>query len=359
MEQPQESQTNPSAPVEPELTPEQQRISQYLQEGRLDEARTALLEMILAEEPTLGLFHERMVQSRFLLARIQALLGEPRKAEEAIGPLQQVPEGDAQRAGIFLNARVLVSTLRRNQGLYEEAFGLSGAVLEQLDEVGGPVNPDSFRTILQMVQIALEAGQHQQALDLCAKGIERFQEKVGEAHAHLVLLAGSVFLAAEQYDQAREHFEVILKQAVEQVGEENELVVRAHRYLGQLEADLDNEEKAKEHFEKCVAILSKGADPELIVEVETQRLPLMVQDLEAKEAINALGGFAELVARVHGPRSPKVAEVLASMGYQHRRAGEGVKAKEIYSAALGIWRSWRSAEDPKVKLLEGILAELG
>lgn len=358
MEQPQDPQ-NPAAAPEEQLTPAQQHVSQLLQEGKLDEARVALLEMIVAEEPVLGRFHERMVQSRFLLARILALLGEAQKAEEAIGPLQQVPEDDAQRAGIFLNARVLVANLRRNQGLYEEAFGLTGAVLEQIDAAGELVNPDSFRTLLQMIQIALEAGQHQQALDLCAKGIERFQEKVGEAHAHFVLLAGSVFLAAEQYDQAREHFEVILKQATEQVGEENELVVRAHRYLGQLEADLDNEDKAREHFEKCVQILSKGADPELIIEVETQRLPLMIEGLETQEALNALGGFAELVARVHGPRTPKVAEVLASMGYQHRRAGDVTKAKEIYSAALGIWRAWRPAEDPKVKLLEGVLAELG
>ena len=359
MEQPQDPQNAAAAPEE-ELTPAQQRVSQLLQEGKLDEARVALLEMIVAEEPVIGAYHARMVQSRFLLARVLALLGEPERAEEAIASLQQVPEGDEQRAGIFLNARVLVANLRRNQGRYEEAFGLTGAVLDQLDEVAGdPVNPDSFRTILQMVHIALEAGQHQQALDLCAKGIERFQEKVGEAHAHLVLLAGSVFLAAEQYDQAREHFEIILKQATEQVGEENELVVRANRYLAQLEVDQDNEDKALEHLEKCVQILSKGADPELIIEVEQIRMPLMIQNLEAPEALNALGGYAELVARVHGPRSPKIAEVLGLMGYQHRRAGELDKAKQIYTGALGIWHSWRGAEDPKAKMLEGILAELG
>jgi tetratricopeptide (TPR) repeat protein len=356
MESPQE----PNTPPQPELTPAQQRIGALLQEGKLDEARIALLEMIVAEEPVVGRFHERMVQSRFLLARVLALLGEPGKAEEAIGPLQQVPEEDPQRGGIFLNARVLMANLRRNQARYEEAFGLSGAVLDQLDQsAGNPVNPDSFRTILQMVQIALEAGQHQQALDLCAKGIERFQDKVGEAHAHLVLMAGAVFLAAEQYDKAREHFETILKQAVEQVGEENELAVRAHRYLGQLEADLDNEGKAKEHFEKCVQVLSKGADPELIIEVEQHRMPLMLQAMEPSEALQAVSGYLELVARVHGPRSPKVAELLATLGYQHRQSGDLAKAKEIYEVALGIWRAWRPAEDPKIKLLEGILAEIG
>lgn len=361
METPQTSpESTDSTPPTEELTPAQARITALLQEGNLPEARTALLEMILAEEPGVGVFHGRMVQARMLLARIQALLGEPDRAEETIAPLQQIPETDPQRDAVFLNARVLVANLRRQQARFEEAFGLTGAILDQIDaNAPDPVNPDSFRMILQLVQIAREGQQYQQALDLCGKGIERFQGKVGEAHAHLVLAAGAVLMAAEQHDQAREHFESILKQAVEQMGEDNEIAARAHHYLAQLERDLDNDAKALEHLEACVRILANGADPEFVVEVEQIRLPLLVQDMEPEQAIQALGGFRELVSRVHGPRSPKVAEVLSSLGYQHRKQGDGVQAKATYEEALSIWRSWRPAEDARIKTLTGILAEMG
>lgn len=361
MEAPEQNAPTPEVPAtEPELTPAQQKVTALLNEGRLPEARTALLEMILAEEPQVGVFHGRMIQSRMLLARVQALLGEPDRAEEAIAPLQQIPETDPQHPSVFLNARVLISNLRRLQARFEEAFGLTGAVLDQIDVLAkDPVNPDSFRTILQMVQIAREGQQYQQALDLCAVGIERFHGKVGEAHAHLVLAAGSVLMAAEQYDQAREHFEVILKQAVEQMGEDNEIAARAHHYLAQLERELDDDAKALEHLEACVRILAKGADPEFVVEVEQIRLPILVQDMEPEQALQALGGFRELVTRVHGPRTPKVAEVLSSMGYQHRKQGNGVQAKATYEEALSIWRAWRPEEDARVKTLTGILAELG
>lgn len=352
-----ESQTQAPAP---ELTPEQARITAFLQEGKLPEARTALLEMILAEEPQAGVYHPRMIQARMLLARIQAQLGEPVRAEEAIAPLQQIPESDPQHGAVFLNARVLIATLRRLQARFEEAFGLSGAVLDQLDAVAtDPVNPDSFRAILQLVNIAREAGQYQQALDVCVKGIERFQGKVGEAHAHLVLAAGTVLLAAEQHDQAREHFEGILKQATEQIGEENELVARAHFHLAQLEHDLDEDAKALEHLESCVRILSKGADPEFVVDVEQLRLPLLLKDVPPVEALQALGGYRALVERVHGPRTPKVAEVLSSMGYQHRKQGDGVQAKACYEDALSIWRAWRVEEDTRIRTLGTLLAELG
>lgn len=355
-----ENQPTQDAEAPPELTPEQKRIASLLQEGKLSEARTALLEWILAAEPGLGVYHPHMVQSRILLGRVQGLLGEPGRAEEAIAPLQQIPDTDPQHAGVFLNARVLMSTLRRLQGRLEESFGLSGAVLDQLDAVAGdPVNPDSFRTILQMVNIAREAGQYQQALDLCAKGIERFQGKVGEAHAHLVLAAGAVLLAAEQMDQAREHFDSILTQATEQVGPESELVARAHHHLAQLELDLDEEAKALEHLEACVKALAKGADPEFVVEVEQIRLPILIRQMEPEAALQALGGFKELVARVHGPRTPKVAEVLSSIGFQRRRQGDLAGARASYQEALEIWSSWRAMDDARIKTLQGVISEIG
>jgi|GEM_PF-2452541 len=344
----------------PELSAEQKRVTSLLQEGRLEEACVALLEMIRADEIG-NPFDPRAVQSRLLLARIQSLLGDPIHAEATLEPLQTIPESDPSYASVHLNARILVSLLRRQQGRYEEAFGLAGAVLDQLDAtMPDPVNPDAFRTILQLVQIAREAGQYQQALDLCGKGIERFQGKVGEAHAHLMLAAGNILLSAEQYDQAREHFESILKQVGEQVGENHEIVLRARHGLAQLERELDHDKEALEQLEACVQAFQKGgADPELVIDVEQVRLPILLETMEPEQAIQSLIGFHGLVARVHGPGSIKAAEVLSSLGYQHRKQGDGVKAKAAYGKAISIWRSWRPEDDPRVKTLAGILEELG
>lgn len=351
---------NNAAGQQPQLSPEQQNVTSLLQQGRLQEACVALLEMIHKAEDASGPYDAMVVQSRLLLARVQGLMGEPDHAEATLEPLHSIPEDNPARESVYLNARILVSLLRRQQGRFEEAFGLAGAVLDQLDAtMPDPVNPDAFRTILQLVQIAREAGQYQQAIDLCGKGIERFQGKVGEAHAHMVLAAGQVLLAAEQYDQAREHFDTILKQVAEQVGEENELVVRAHHGLAQLEIELDNETAAMEHLDACVKVLQKGGDPELVVEIEQTRLPLMVAEMEPDMAIQALGGYLGLVARIHGPRSIKAAEVLSSLGYQHRKQGDGVQAKAAYGQALAIWRSWRPEDDARVQTLTGIVAELG
>lgn len=344
---------------QPALSPAQQNVTNLLQQGRIPEACVALLEMIRGFESANGPYDPEAVQARLLLARLQGLMGEPVHAEATLEAIRDIPEENPAHAAVHLNARILLSLLRRQQGRYEEAFGLAGAVLDQLDaSMPDPVNPDAFRTILQLVQIAREAGQYQQALDLCGKGIERFQGKVGEAHAHLVLAAGQVLLAAEQYDQARQHFESILFQVIDQVGEDNELVVRARLGLAQLECELENEKVAIENLDKCVATLQKGADPELVIEVEQTRLPLLRETMEPRDAIKALTGFLNLVARIHGPRSIKTAEVLSSLGYQHRRQGEADLAKSAYGQALSIWQSWRPEDDPKVKTLTGIVAEL-
>lgn len=357
-----ETQANNAAEGQPEseLTAEQKQVTTLMQQGRLEEACVALLDMIHADEAEKP-FHPRAVQSRLLLARLQGLLGEPDHAEATLEPLHAIPEDDPSHGLVNLNARILVSLLRRQQGRYEEAFGLAGAVLDQLDAtMPDPVNPDAFRTILQLVQIAREAGQFQQALELCGKGIERFQGKVGEAHAHLVLAAGGVFLAAEQYDHARQHFASILEQLSEQAGEGHELVLRARFGIAQVEHELDDDKAALEQLETCVKTLQQGGvDPELVIEVEQLRLPIVVDSLEPALAVETLLGFHGLVARVHGPRSIKAAEVLCSLGYQHRRQGDGVKAKAAYEKALSIWRSWRPEEDPRVKTLAGIVAELG
>lgn len=351
---------NNEAEGQPQLSPEQQNVTSLLQQGRLPEACVALLDMVRNAETARGPYDGEAVQNRLLLARIQGLMGEPDHAEATLEAIREIPEDNPAHSAVHLNARILLSLLRRQQGRYEEAFGMAGAVLDQLDAtLPDPVNPDAFRTILQLVQIAREAGQYQQALDVCGQGIERFQGKVGEAHAHLVLAAGQVLLAAEQYDQAREHFEAILNQVVEQAGEENELVVRARHGLAQLESELDNGPAALEHLEKCVAVLQKGADPELVIEVEQVRLPLLQEAMEPRDAIQALTGFLNLVSRVHGPRSVKAAEVLSSLGFQHRRQGDVSLAKAAYTQALSIWSSWRPEEDARVKTLTGIVAELG
>jgi tetratricopeptide (TPR) repeat protein len=351
---------NNEAAGQPKLSPEQQNVTTLLQQGRIPEACVALLDMIRAAESARGQYDGEAVQSRLLLARLQGLMGEPAHAEATLDAIRDIPEDNPAHAAVHLNARILLSLLRRQQGRYEEAFGLAGAVLDQLDAtMPDPVNPDAFRTILQLVQIAREAGQYQQALDLCSKGIERFQGKVGEAHAHLILAAGQVLLAAEHYEQARDHFVSILDQVMEQAGEENELVIRARHGLAQLECELDNRSGAMEQLDKCVAVLQKGADPELVIEVEQTRLPLLQDGMEPRDAIQALSGFLNLVARVHGPRSIKTAEVLSSLGYQHRRQGDMPLAKSAYEQALSIWRSWRPEDDARVKTLTGIVAELG
>lgn len=347
-------------PPQPELTERQRKITEQLNQGDLLGAREGLEEMIVAESPVDGPYHPRLVSARLLLARLNALMGEPAKSEAVLAPLQAIPEDDPTRASVFLNAQILVSAICRSQGRLEEAFSLSGAALDQLDKLAGdPVNPDSFRALVHMIEIAREGQQLQQALDLCVKGIERFQDKVGEAHAHMILLAGSVFLAAEEYDKAREHFEGIMAQLQAQDGMEHELAARAHFFLAQLERDQDNDEKALEHLEACLQILSKGGDPELVVESQQQVLQLRLSEMPAAEGENALAGLLELAARVHGPRSTKAAEVLGSMGYEHRRQGDTLKARGCYETALGIWRSWRHPEDAKIAFLEKTLVELG
>ncbi len=221
-----------------------------------------------------------------------------------------------------------------------------------------PVNPDSFRALLQLVQIAREGQQLQLALDLCAKGIERFQGKVGEAHAHLVLQAGAVFLAAEQYDPAREHFQAILDQVKSQGGETHELVARAHHFLAQLEQELDAPEKALEHLESCLGVLAAGGDPEFVVEAQHQHVQWQLDKMAPQAARESLEALRELSSRVHGPRSPRTAEILGTLGYHHRAQGEGAAARACYEEALSIWKAWRAPEDPKVKVLESILADL-
>lgn len=349
----------PQGVPQPELTARQKLVSELLNQGRLVDARSEIASMIADEEPQIGPFHERMVSSRLLLARLHALLGEPDAVEAVLLPLQAMPDDHPGRVGVFLNAQVLVATVCRFRGRLEEAFALTGATLESLDALSGdPVNPDSFRAMVHLIEIARDASQYQQALDLCGKGIERFQGKVGEAHAHLVLLAGSIFLAAEQYDQAREHFETILQQVLEQAGEGHELVVRARQFLAQLEADQDCEAKAIEHLEACLRVLSQGGDPELIVEIQQRHLLLKLGQMPPEEGLKALDELRVLAERIHGPRSTKVAEIWSSLGYQHRSQGRGVDARKCYESALGIWRSWRESEDPKVTTLEGTLAQL-
>ncbi len=345
-------------PQAPELSPRQKEISALLESGKLAEGRDALLAMI-EEVGAATPFHADVVGARVLLAKVHALLGEPKKAEAALVPLQSIPEDDPQRTPVLVNAQGLISVLFRNQGRLEDAFGMTNGMLQFFDQAAGdPVNPDSFRAILQLAQIAREGQQFQTALDVCAKGIERFQGKVGEAHAHLVLQAGAVFLAAEQYDNAREHFEAILKQVVEQGGEKHELAARAHHFLAQLEQEQDAEDKAIEHMEKCLQILSEGGDPEFVVEVQHQLVQWQLDTMDAKVAVEALTSLKMLATQVHGPRSPRVAEVLSTMGYLHRKQGEGALARSCYEEAAAIWKCWRPADDPKVKVLESILADL-
>jgi tetratricopeptide (TPR) repeat protein len=350
------SQPETAAPA-PELTPRQKEISALLESGRLEEGRDALVAMI--EDEAANPHQPNVVGARILLSKVHALLGEPKKAEAALVPLQAIPEEDPQRTMVLINAQGLVSLLCRNQGRMEEAFGLVSGMLQFFDQaVGDPVNPDSFRAILQMVQIAREGQQFQTALDLCAKGIERFQGKVGEAHAHLVLQAGAVFMAAEQYDSAREHFEAILNQVMEQGGEKHELAARAHHFLAQLEQEMDNPAKAVDHMEKCLQILSEGGDPEFVVEVQHQLIQWQQDEMDAQVALDALNALKVLATRVHGPRAPRTAEVVSSLGYHHRKQGEGIKARECYQEALSIWQSWRAPEDPKVTVLQSILSDL-
>lgn len=350
----------PQGAPQVELTARQMAVSEMLNQGRVAEARTELASMITDEEPQIGPFHERMVSGRLLLARLHALMGEPDAAEQALSPLQAMPDDHPGRLGVFLNAQILVATICRFRGRMEDAFALTGATLESLDSISGnPVNPDSFRAMVHLIEIARDAQQYQQALDLCGKGIERFQGKVGEAHAHLVLLAGSVFLAAEQYDQAREHFESILQQVLEQGGEGHELVIRARQFLAQLESDLDREPQAIEHLEACLKVLVNGGDPELVVEIQQRHLQLRLSEMPAAEGVKSLEELRQLAERIHGPRSTKVAEIWASLGYQHRQQGQGVDAKRCYESALGIWRSWREPQDVKVTTLEETLAQIG
>ncbi len=339
-----------------ELTPRQKEISAFLEAGQLGEGRDALVALI--EEEVANPFHPNVIGARLLLSKVHVLLGEPQKAEAILVPLQAIPENDPQRTPILINAQGLVSLIFRNQGRNEEAFALVNGMLQFFDQaVGDPVNPDSFRAILQMVQIAREGQQFQTALDLCAKGIERFQGKVGEAHAHLVLQAGAVLMAAEQYDSAREHFEAILTQVVEQGGDKHELVARAHHLMAQLEQELDAKEKAMGHMEKCLQILSEGGDPEFVVEVQHQWIQWQLDTMEARAAFDSLTALKELSTRVHGPRSPRTAEIVASLGYHHKKQGEGVQARQCYTEALSIWQAWRAPQDPKVTVLESILSQ--
>lgn len=350
--------SQPEQPQAPELTPRQKEISALLESGKLAEGRDALVAMIEedgASEP----FRSDIVGGRILLAKVHALMGEPKKAEAALVPLQSIPEDDPQRTPVLVNAQGLITVLFRNQGRLEDAFGMTNGMLQFFDQASGdPVNPDSFRAILQLAQIAREGQQFQTALDVCAKGIERFQGKVGEAHAHLVLQAGAVLMAAEQYDNAREHFEAILKQVLEQGGEKHELAARSYHFLAQLEQELDAPEKAIENMEKCVQILSEGGDPEFVVEVQHELVQWQLDKMQPAEAEQALGALRTLAIQVHGPRSPRVAEVLSTTGYFHRKQGEGDKARACYEEAMSIWKCWRAPEDPKIKVLESILADL-
>ncbi|MBK8801139.1 MAG: tetratricopeptide repeat protein [Fibrobacteres bacterium] len=343
-----------------ELTARQKAVSELLNQGRIADARTELVSMLADEEPQIGPFHERIVSGRLLLARLHALMGEPDAAEQILSPLQAMPDDHPGRLGVFLNAQILVATICRFRGRLEDAFALTGATLESLDSISGdPVNPDSFRALIHLIEIARDGQQYQQALDLCGKGIERFQGKVGEAHAHLVLLAGSVFLAAEQYDQAREHFEAILQQVLEQGGEAHELAIRARQFLAQLESDLDQDALAIEHLESCLKVLANGGDPELIVEIQQRHLQLRLAEMPAAEGLKSLEELRELAEKIHGPRSTKVAEIWSSLGYQHRQQGQGVDARRCYESALGIWRSWREPDDVKVTTIQETLAQMG
>jgi len=346
-----------SAPQSPELTPRQKEISALLEAGQLVEGRDALRALI--EEEATTPFHPNVVGARLLLSKVHALLGEPKLAESTLVALQAIPEDDPQRTPVLINAQGLVSLLCRNQARFEEAFGLVNGMLQFFDNAAGdPVNPDSFRAILQMVQIAREGQQFQTALDLCAQGIERFQGKVGEAHAHLVLQAGAIFMASEQYDAAREHFEAILNQVMTQGGEKHELAARANHFLAELEQELDHPEKAIDHMEKCLRILSEGGDPEFVVEVQHQLLQWQLDALDAQVALDALTSLKQMATRVHGPRSPRTAEIVSSLGYHHRKQGQGIEARACYQEALSIWKAWRAPEDPKVAVLESILADL-
>jgi tetratricopeptide (TPR) repeat protein len=345
--------------TEPVLTERQQRITKLLEEGNLAEAHNDLVAMIVEEEPVDGMYHERLVSARLLLGRVTLLMGEPQRAEQVLAPLQGMPEDDPTRPGVHLNARNLVATICRYQGRMEEAFGLLGANLDLLDQLQDPVNPDSFRCIMQMVDVARDAQQYQQAMELCGKGIERFQGKVGEAHAHLILQAGSIFLAGEQYVEARQHIESVLEQVREQTQETNELVIRGEHLLAQLEREQDDEEKARELWERCLQGLSKGGDPETIVDVQQQHLLLVIEKMSDDEALQALTNLCNLIAQVFGPRSPRLAEGLSLLGFHFRKQGKLADAKAAYGDALNILRSWRAAEDPKITILESTLAEIG
>jgi tetratricopeptide (TPR) repeat protein len=165
-------------------------------------------------------------------------------------------------------------------------------------------------------------------------------------------------MAAEQYDAAREHFVAILDQVMTQGGEKHELAARAHHFLAQLEQELDAPEKAIDHMEKCLRILSEGGDPEFVVEVQHQLLQWQLETLDAQVAFDALTSLKQMSSRVHGPRSPRTAEVVSSLGFHHRKQGQGIQARACYQEALDIWKAWRAPEDPKVTVLESILADL-
>ena len=100
------------APHMPELTPRQKEISALLESGNLVGGRDALVSMI--EEGAANPFDPNIVGARVLLAKVHALLGEPRKAEAALVPLQAIPEDDPQRTPILINAQGIISQICRS-----------------------------------------------------------------------------------------------------------------------------------------------------------------------------------------------------------------------------------------------------
>lgn len=346
-----------SIPMPPELQERSRKAQELLDAGNLPEAAQELTALLAGHEEVVGPHHPACLSTRLLLARVLALVGEPDLSEQFLLPLRDLPEDHPAREGVLVEARGIVAQLRRLQGRHEEAFQIAASLLAQFD-AKDPVTPESFRAMVLMAELAREADQYQQALDVCAAGIERFQGKVGEAHAHLLLLAGSVLQSADDLPRAREHFEAILSQASEQLGGQNELSARAHHLLGLLERDEDRPELAVEQLEKCLASLPEQADPELRLETEFQLALLRAADQEPNRAAESLRACRTAVERIHGPRSPRTAEVLAAEGFQLRRGGDLAAARERYEAARSILASWRAPEDAKLQVLEKTLAEL-
>jgi tetratricopeptide (TPR) repeat protein len=253
----------------------------------------------------------------------------------------------------------LLTQVLNYQKRYHEAFQIKNLQIETLNADPQAPPEQMFFCIRQLIEIARDAEQFEPAMSICKQAVTRYQGKHIESHAFLVLLAGTIAQAMEEYDKAFAHYAEVRTVLERDQANDHILSGFTQFYLGTLERDRDQDKLALQHFERTAEILQglgEGADQELFAHNQFQLALLRTEGREPQQVIGNLLACLETHAKVFGPRVPLTAKIHSSLGYHYNHGlADKESAQKHYQMARDIYTQWLGADSVEVAGLNSLL----